>query len=183
MTDHYSLFTQTKQDILLVKVTEIYIEYYKIKKEFIDYKDIFLKDYVKEYTETNNDNTNNTKSINEIIKTDIPKQEQIHTPLFNKLVLLTHPDKNSQSNPILYQQVKEAHEKNKFAKICFLAKFINVPIGELTDEEIKLLEDAIIKKKKKIEHYSKTYPVLYGRAKSDSVKERLLSSFKELNAP
>ena len=178
MTDHYSFFTQSKQDILVVKLTEIYIEYYKIKKEFIDYKDIFLKDYVKEHTENTNKET-----INKIIKIDIPKQEAIHTPLFNKLVIATHPDKNSKSNPILYQQVKEAHEKNKFAKICFLARFINVPIGELSDDEIKVLEESIIKKKKKIDHYSKTYPVLYGRAKSDSIRERLVSSFKELNAP
>jgi hypothetical protein len=172
MTDHYSLFTQSKQDILLVKLTEIYIEYYKIKKEFIDNKDIFLKDYtpiITEYSQTESEINNNISTNN---------TTHLHSSIFNKLVLLTHPDKNSKSNPILYQQVKEAHENNKIAKMYFLAKYMNIPIGELSEDEIKLLEEAIQKKKKKIEHYSKTYPVLYGRAKSNSVRERLLSSFK-----
>lgn len=179
MKDYYTFFT--KQDILLARLHEVYLEFYAIKKEFYENKDVFLKEYLKDLSS----NTINESNINE--NTPLEKEYTIfpqQNPIYHRLVILTHPDKknNSKMEP-LYQYVKEANEKHKFAKLCFFAQRMNVPIGTLTEEECKEIESVIHRKKEKIRHYEKTFPVQFSRAKTKEIQEKLLATFKELDNP
>jgi hypothetical protein len=184
--DHYDLFISENEQ-LLGKLYDIYLAFYKAKKEFLSCRDEFMnvleKRYPVEYKKEENKDTN--KDTNQIINqkdeindTEKPKKSNIRTStLFHKIALYSHPDKQNNVNPILFDQSVKASEQDKFGKLCFLAKFMNIPFDTFTKEEIQCIKETITQKEKKIQHYERTYPVLFKKTNSEKIREQLIEAF------
>jgi hypothetical protein len=185
--DHYEIFSNENEQ-LVGKLYDIYLAYYKAKKEFLVYRTDFMKvleeryptEYKKEIQkeDTKEIQKEDTKEIQKEDTKEIQKDMNIRTSsIFHKIALYSHPDKHNNVNPILFDQSVKASEKGKFGKLCFLAKFMNIPFDKLTNEEIQYIKETIQKKEKKIQHYERTYPVLYKKTNSDKVRDQLIEAF------
>jgi hypothetical protein len=104
------------------------------------------------------------------------------SPLYHKIALATHPDKHPDCNPIFFQQAQKANEQRKLAKLVFLSRFLHIDISTpFTKEEIEELQKSVEKKKKKIEHYKKTYPWMYANADTEELRKKILEAFCKVN--
>lgn len=108
-------------------------------------------------------------------------KELLGAHIYHKLVLHLHPDKNKKINPVFFQLVKESYERGKFPKLCFFAKHFNIGVDdiEFTEEEEKMIEEIMDKKKRKIDQKHNTYPMVYKRA-SVHEKKNILANFSRL---
>ncbi len=165
---HYDVFGN-ETERLISKLYATYIQFYKIKQDFVKKREAF----VKVLSEQKGDvvvqivNTEEEKKESVIVKEDDveEKKETKSSSLFHKVALVTHPDKNPSCNPVYFQQAQKANEQGKFAKLVFLSRYLKVETPtHFTEEEVETLQKAIANKEKKIEHYQKTYPWLYASA-------------------
>lgn len=193
--EHYTFFTN-KNERLLGKLYDVYFEYFKTKKEFVESREEFIavlqKRFPEEYQNLNEEESiinvkeeSNKEELVENVKegesvNDKKEVENIRvSSLFHKIALHAHPDKHKNVNPILFDQSIKACEKGKFGKLCFLAKFMNIPFDTFTSEEIQCIQETIQKKEKKIQHYMRTYSMMYKRTNSLQIKEQLIEAFQK----
>jgi hypothetical protein len=182
--DHYEVFTN-EHEVLLGKLYDIYLAFYKTKKEFLacraEFMAILEERFPMEYKKEEGNEENNMTVLqeNKEVEEKVEKDTNIRTStLFHKIALYAHPDKHNNINPVLFDQSVKASEKGKFGKLCFLAKFMNIPFVEkFTSEEIQMIKETIEKKEKKIQHYEKTYPMIYKKTKNPKIREQLIEAF------
>ncbi len=192
MSKKYDLFTN-ENELVLTKLVQTYLSYYKIKKEFIEARDSFFQELYEEFPEYKKKVSEEKK---EIIEELDKKQEQIQSvkeddikentkcsSIFHKIALLTHPDKKQNINPEYFQQAQVANEKGKLGKLFFISRFLQIPLGDLSAEEIQNIQESIEKKEKKIEHYKKTYPYVYKYTENIEIRKKLLEAFRKLDQP
>jgi hypothetical protein len=202
---HYDAFISDTEE-LLSQVYSIYLQFYKTKQEFVKNREAFLgvlgekkgselqevvnheKEKEKE-KEENEDNKSVVEFENESEKIGIENNKSESTnqinssPIYHKIALATHPDKHPECNPIFFQQAQKANEQRKLAKLVFLSRFLRIDIvPHFTQEEICELQKSVEKKKKKIEHYKKTYPWMYANADTEELRKKLLEAFCKVNA-
>jgi hypothetical protein len=202
MSNHYDLFSN-ENDIVLTKLVQTYLSYYKIKKEFLEARDTFFEKLYEEFPEYKKKIEDEKKSIieknekgveqvqenEEPIKDEEIKNEEIKdsekkgSTLFHKIALQTHPDKKQDMNPIYFQQAQKAHEKGKIGKLYFISSYLHIPLHNLSEEDIKDIQESIDKKLKKIDHYKKTYPYVYKQTENEEVRKKLLGAFRNLDQP
>ncbi len=187
---HYEAF-QSEHEEITANVYSTYLEFYKVKQEFVKKRQAFLH----ALTQTEKGSSlqpllaaesevqgNKEQMISEESETTTQQQTK-SSPLFHKLALATHPDKHPDCNPVFFQQAQKANEQGKFAKLLFLCRYLRIDTPtSLTPEELAELQAAIEKKKKKIEHYKKTYPWLYGNADTEELRKKIMEAFCKVNA-
>jgi hypothetical protein len=189
--EHYNFFTN-ENERLLGKLYDVYFEFFKIKKEFVESREEFMKvlqekfpeDYKAKNDEEGVKGKKEDLTKEENVKGDENENENVvenirTSSLFHKIALHAHPDKHKNVHPILFDQSVKACEKGKFGKLCFLAKFMNIPFDTFTPEEIQCIQETIEKKEKKIQHYSRTYSMIYKRTNSQQIKEQLIEAFQK----
>lgn len=200
MSNHYDLFSN-ENDIVLTKLVQTYLSYYKIKKEFLEARDTFfeklyeefpeykkkIEDEKKSILEKNDEKEQENQQIQEEQQAEVIKDEEIiesdkkGSTLFHKIALHTHPDKKQDINPIYFQQAQRAHEKGKIGKLYFISSYLHIQLQNLSEEDIKDIQESIDKKQKKIEHYKKTYPYVYKQTENDEIRKKLLNAFRNLD--
>ena len=184
----------SQQDILLHKLVAIYLEYYKIKEDFREGRALFLDKALREKGKKGSNKEEGERTEEEITQEIITEEEYIKddekegklnekegndsdtktSALYHKLALKLHPDKNKNTDSLLFTIAEDA--KTKYSKLLFLSKYVGLGVdSSLIDE--KKIEEAIQKKEAKIRHYEKTYPIQYIRAKDEGLKEKILASF------
>ncbi len=204
--NHYEFFSN-ENEILLGKLYDTYLEFFKTKKEYLESRDEFLivlqerfpEEYRSNEEEVATSNTQETTSITQTKENKPNNNEEIHeeeiyeeekkevkgenniriSALFHKIALHAHPDKHKNVNPILFDQSVKACEKGKFGKLCFLAKFMNLSFDTFTNEEIQNIKETIKKKEQKIQHYNRTYSMMYKRTNSQKTRDQLIEAFQK----
>jgi hypothetical protein len=180
---HYEAFTSDTEE-LLSEVYATYLQFYKMKQEFVKRREAFIKVIGVKGNELQPLVDAEQQTVMQISENEecCEKQNKSSSPLFHKLALATHPDKHPDCNPIYFQQAQKANEQGKLGKLVFLCRFLRIdtPIPFTNDEVIELKE-VIKKKKRKIEHYQKTYPWLYANADTEELRKKIMEAFCKVN--
>jgi hypothetical protein len=210
--DHYDLFSN-ENEVLIGKLYDTYLEFFKTKKEFVESRDEFMKVLAERFPEEYKTSVEETSTVikegeesekseksekegeeavkesekavkesEEAVKEgeEAVKEGVRTSALFHKIALYAHPDKHKNVNPILFHQSVKACEKGKFGKLCFLAKFMNISFDTLTSEEIQCIKETIQKKEQKIQHYNRTYSMIYKKSKNEQTREQLIEAFQKI---
>jgi len=156
---------------------------------FTEYQAEFTKDLFK-YMDDNGlerkkTTQNKPKKVKETeIKTGAPSK---YKKLFRKIVRNTHPDKldkNMDENQKetfkeVYEETVEGYHNENYAPLLLNAMKLGIDIGHDFDEEIKMIENIIEKKKSSIDHIQKTDAWVYCNSIEENQKNKYMQLFYE----